>query len=124
MNDMEDLGPGGKTAFGAACVVCCAVPMLVVLGVLSVGAALTGGVTLGAAAGVAGLTWAVASRRVAVTPPVWRYGAVAAGLALTAVGLSSGAAGETQRAVLAAGVGLLAAAALLALGAARGERVS
>lgn len=43
----EELTWRGKLGFGGACVVCCAVPMLVLTGVLSAGAALVGGIAAG-----------------------------------------------------------------------------
>ena len=115
MNDVE-LGPKGRAAFGAACVVCCAAPMLLVLGVISAGTFLVAGAGVGAAVSVAALAYAVASGRVASAKVIIRRALAVGGTVLALIGLWA-AAGETRFAapLLAVGVAALAGSALLVL---------
>lgn len=115
MNDAE-VGTKGKAAFGAACVVCCAVPMLVVLGVISVGTFIVGGAAVGAAVAVAALAYAVASKRLTTAPATTRRALAIAGGVLALFGLWAAAA-ETRFAapLLAVAVAALAGSALLVL---------
>lgn len=116
MNDVE-LGAKGKAAFGAACVVCCAAPMLVVLGVISVGMFLAAGAGVGAAVAVAALAYAVASRRVASAPVITRRALAVVGGVVAVFGLWAATSDETRFAapLLATGVAALAGSALLVL---------
>lgn len=74
-------------AFGAACAVCCGVPMLVVLGVVSLGAALLGGVAVAAVLGLSGLCYILIRRRLGPFPPAVSRGLGVIGIGLGGVGL-------------------------------------
>lgn len=122
MADVE-VGARGKAGMGAACVVCCAVPMLVLTGAVSAAAALTGGVAVGAVVLVVATAYLAATDRLGPLPDRTRWAVAAVGAVLAAVGLWALDGGTAmQRSVLAGAVGLLATAALLALSATRGSR--
>lgn len=113
MAEDDALSPAGKAGFGVACAVCCAIPMLILAGVLSLSAALAGGATLGALALVIGVAVAVIRRRASL-PAAARRAMAVGGVLLSALGLAgAGSAWSTGTTV--AGVALLAAAALLVL---------
>ena len=116
MQDVE-LGTKGKVGMAAACVVCCAVPMLVVTGAVSAAVAVGAGVGVGAVVLVVAMTFLASSGRLAQVPDRWRWAVAAAGAVGAAVGLW-GLDGDTttRRAVLAVAVALLATAGLWALG--------
>lgn len=113
---MGDLTWRGKLGFGGACAVCCAVPMLVLAGVVSTGAAFAGGAPIGSLllVGLA-LLGVVAGRAPRGTGRV-RLIVSVIGLGLAATGLlalrDSSAAG---RPLVSMGLAVLALAALLAL---------
>lgn len=72
----------GKLGFGGACVACCAVPMLVLAGVLSAGAALVGGTAAGSIILVGLMAYLVVSGRAGGVKRQTRLAAAAAGTAL------------------------------------------
>ena len=114
------LSTGDKAGFAAACVMCCAVPMLVLGGALTVGAVLAGGVVVGAIATIAGLTYLVITRRVGASAPMIRHALFAAGGSAGVAGLWAASAARSEAATLLAGaIAALAAGALLALADAR-----
>lgn len=115
-----ELTPRGKAGMGAACAVCCAVPMLVIAGVVSLTAVAAVGITGGSVALVAVTTWAFWRRRLPVVPPRARLAMGAAGAAATALGIGiAGSDQDVRRWLVSAGVAVLACTALLALGDAR-----
>ncbi len=110
MKDLE-LSKRGKAAYASLCVACCGFPMLVVLGILSVGAAFTIGVSLASAGGVAFLAYLVIRRRTGHVPAMFPRALGVGGLSL-AVGvfwLSQ----AVNVAALSISIAMLAAAALL-----------
>ena len=122
MNDIE-LGTKGKIGMGAACVACCAVPMLVVTGALSAAVAVGAGVALGAVTLVVAVAFLATSGRLDAVPDRarWALGAVGAVVAAGGLWWADGD-GTARRAVLSAAVAVLATAGLLALGAAGHRR--
>lgn len=113
MAEHEPLSPAGKAGFGAACAVCCTVPMLVLAGVLSLSAVLAGGATIGALALVMGVAAVVIRGRTSV-PALARRALAAGGIVASAAGLADpGSSWSTAAVVI--GVALLAVAALLVL---------
>ena len=122
MRDVE-VGKAGKAGMGAACVVCCAVPMVVLTGVVSVAAALSAGLAAGAVVLVLATAFLVSTGRLASLPDPVRWVLAAAGGVSAFVGLwSLDDDTTTRRAVLIGAVGLLATAGLLALTTPRGGR--
>ena len=114
-NDVE-LETGGKVAFGAACAVCCGLPMLVIAGVLTGGALIVGGVVVGAVSAVIVLAVLVGTRRLRASAPVVRLALFAAGGAGAVAGLWGLWGDRTGAAPIVVGaVGALASAALLTL---------
>lgn len=106
----------GKLGFGGACVACCAVPMLVLAGVLSAGAALVGGTAAGSIILVGLVAYSVVSGRAGAVKRQTRLAAAAAGTALAAAGLSVlGDSDRLGRSLVSGGVAVVAVAALLAL---------
>lgn len=59
----SELSGWGKLGFGSACLVCCSVPMLVVLGLLSAGAAVAFGASILVAVGVGAMVVMMVRRR-------------------------------------------------------------
>ena len=113
MAEHESLTPAGKAGFGAACAVCCTLPMLVLAGGLSLSTVLAGGATIGALALVVGIAVVVIRRRASL-PAVARRAVAGGGIVASAAGLADpGSSWST--AGIAIGVALLAAAALLVL---------
>lgn len=118
MGTNDDLGAGGKVAFGAACALCCALPMLVLAGVLTTGALLLGGIVIGGLAAVVTLTMLVSTRRVRASSNAVRLGLFTVGGAGAFAGLWAAWAGRNgAAALLVVAVAALSAAALLALAA-------
>lgn len=119
----QSLSPAGRAGLGAACVACCVGPMVLLAGVVSVGAFLTGGVALGSV-GIVGMTaLAVRRRRIGSTPPSLRLAIGAIGVLLSGIGLAIlDDSRDVGRSFVAAGVGALACAGMLALGQAQGRR--
>lgn len=112
----DDLTWRGKLGFGGACVACCAVPMLVLTGALSAGAALVGGIAAGTIILVGLVAYAVISGRAGAGTRRIRMTAAAAGTALAAAGLLLlRDSDRTGRSLVSVGVAVIAAAALLAL---------
>lgn len=114
----DDLTWRGKLGFGGACAVCCGLPMLVVAGVVSTGAALAGGAAVGSLALVSMAALGMMSGRVPrVIGPV-RLVVAVAGLGLGTAGLlvlrESVSPG---RSLVSIGVAVLASAAVLSLAA-------
>lgn len=120
--DTSDLTPKGKAGFGAACAVCCALPMLVLVGVLSVGALAVGGGLVGSVVLVAATTYGVLSGRIRATPRVARLAGAAVGATAALASLATGST-AAARALAAVGIALVAAAALLALADSRSSNV-
>lgn len=117
---MTEQGLPQRAGAAAACVACCAVPMLVIAGVVSLGTAVVAGTTAAAVVAVAGGMWAFWRHRLPVTPLAARLGLAGAGILVAAFGLSRGEPLDgTARSAVAMGVAGLAGAALLALTAAR-----
>lgn len=118
---MAGCNPSGraKAGFGAACVACCGVPMLLLAGAISIGAVVTFGVTAGAVTAVFGTTWAFWRRRLPAVGVRARGVVAAAGTAVAATGLLvAGDEPVAGRSMITVGVALLTAGALLALSAA------
>ena len=113
MVEHDSLSPVGKAGSDVACALCCAGPMLVVTGVLSLSAVLAGAATFGALALVLGVAAAVI-RRSASFPAAARRAVAAGGLVASAAGLC-GAGSAWRTGAIVVGVALLAAAALLVL---------
>lgn len=111
-----ELTPRQRRAMGAAMAACCGIPMLVVLGVVSLATAAAVGTTGGAAAAVAVALWAAITARF---PPWSRTTRVAIGAAATvlaAVGIvvMAGDAGRGRPLVVVA-VAALAVAAIASI---------
>ena len=112
----HELTGAGKAGVAGACVVCCAGPMLVVAGVVSLASLVSGGIAVGSVVLVGLSVWALRRHRLGQPrPSMWR--AVAAGGVVMAVG---GLVWTTSasRSLVSAGVALLACAAVLSLAAA------
>lgn len=111
-----ELTTRGKVGMGAACAVCCGVPMLVIVGAVSLSAVAAVGIVGGAVALVAVATWAFWRRRLPPTtlPGRLAMGAVGAGAAGVGIGIA-GSAQDVSRWLVLAGVAVLACTALLAL---------
>lgn len=100
-----------------ACALCCALPMLVLVGAVSVGALVTGGAVVGSLVAVLAVTAAVASKRIQRTPDLLRLALFSVGGSAAFVGLWAAADQRPYAAVvISGGVAALAASALLALG--------
>lgn len=113
----EELSPRGKAALGAACVACCAVPMLLLAGVVSVGAFVAGGFALGSVGVVVLSMLAVHRRWIGSTSPLLRGVIGALGVLIAAIGFAVfGDAPGAGRSLLSVGVAALACAGMLALG--------
>ena len=110
MKDLE-LSNRGKAAYASLCVACCGFPMLVVLGLVSVAAAFTIGVSLASAGGVAVLAYLVVRHRTGHVPLMLARVLAVGGATLAVVGFwLSG-----NVAVLSVAIAMLAASALLVL---------
>ena len=115
MNDL-DLTGRGKAAYGAACAVCCGLPMLVILGIVSIGVAVTVGVSIASAIAVAGTAYLVAQRRLTHVSTMVRRMLAIGGAGFSGLGLWLAIeSADTAPAVLSLAVAALAAAALLAV---------
>jgi hypothetical protein len=102
---------------GLACGICCALPMLLVAGVLSVGTAAFAGIATGAVVAVCSTAYLVMRRRTPKLPGVALLTAFVLGVALSGWGLV-GLADDADRAAtgaVAAGLALLACVTLLRL---------
>lgn len=112
----EALSPKGKAAFGAACAACCAVPMLLVAGVVSVGAFVAGGVELGSVGVVALSALTIHRRWIVSTPLLLRTVIGVLGVVLAAIGLALlGGSNDAGRPFVSGGVAALTCAGMLAL---------
>ena len=115
MQDL-DLSARGKAAYGALCAACCGLPMLVVLGIVSVGVAFTVGAAVASAITVVATAYLVSRRQLARVPPVARRVLAIGGTALSGLGLWLAVeSAEAAPAVLSLALAALATAALLAL---------
>ena len=115
--------PAGRAGLGAACVACCAGPMILLAGVVSVGAFVTGGIALGSV-GVVGMSALAVHRRwIGSTSPSLRLAIGAIGVLLSGIGLAViDDSRDVGRSFVSAGVAALACAGILALGQAKGGR--
>lgn len=116
MSDHE-LSGAGRAGVGAACVACCAAPMLVLLGVVSLASLLTGSVTLGSVSLVGLAVWALHRQRIPNFGRAARASVGAIGVLLAVVGLVAIDRSSTSlgRSLVSSGVAVLACAAVLAL---------
>ena len=115
MSDHELTG-AGRAGFGAACVVCCGAPMLVLAGVVSLASLLAGGVAVGCVVLIGWAVWALHRQRIPRFGRAVRLAVGAAGLLLALVGIVT-IDGDSSigRSLVSIGVALLACAAVLAL---------
>lgn len=112
----DALSPKGRAAFGAVCATCCAIPMLLLAGVVSVGAFVAGGVALGAVGVVALSALAILRRWIVSTSPLLRTGIAVVGMVLAGTGLALlGSSRDAGRLFVSGGVAALASAGMLAL---------
>lgn len=115
MKDL-DLTARGKAAYGALCAACCGFPMLVVLGIMSVGVAVSVGAAIASALAVVVTAYLVARRRLAHVPTVARRMLATAGAGLSVLGLwLAFQSADAAPAALSVAMATLAAAALLAV---------
>ena len=120
MGANDDIGVGGKVAFGAACALCCALPTLVLAGVLTTSALVLGGIVIGGGVAVVVLTILVSTRRVRASSSLVRLSLFTVGGAGAFAGLWGAWTGRNEAAsLLVVAVAALSAAALLALAAAQ-----
>lgn len=118
----HDLSSRGKAVFGALCAACCGLPMLVILGFVSVGVVFTAGVAIASAFVVVVVAYRVVRHRAVHVPVMARRMLVAGGAGLSGLGLwLARSASDFAPGVLSVAVAVLATAALLALASARGE---
>lgn len=105
------------TGMGLACGVCCALPMLIAAGALSLGTAAFAGIAAGGATAVSATTCLVMRRRAPRLPGPVLVAAFVAGAALSAWGLFLSADGASRGAAsfVTAGLALLACVTLLRL---------
>jgi hypothetical protein len=105
-----------KAGFGAACTVCCALPMFVVTGVVSLAAVTAIGAAVGSIVAVVLVTWAFSVGRLPALGR-WRRAIIATvGVIASAVGLTKiDASPDSGRALVVIGVALLTTTAMLAL---------
>lgn len=112
----QSLSPAGRAGLGAACVACCAGPMLLLAGVVSVGAFVTGGVALGSVGVVGMAALAVHRRWIGSTSPWLRLAIGAIGVLLSGIGLAVlDDSRDAGRSFVSAGLAALACAGMLAL---------
>jgi peptidoglycan/LPS O-acetylase OafA/YrhL len=111
----DELGRRGKVGFVSACALCCVVPMLLIAGLVSLGALVTLGVAAASIAAVAMVAVGVGSGRLTDVSPRLRRVLFAAGGAAAFGGLLNANHGARAAAFIAVGVGLLACCALLSL---------
>lgn len=117
MRDLN-LSARGKAAYGALCAACCGLPMLVILGIVSVGVAFTVGAAIAAATAVVATAYLVARRRLIRVPAMARWMLAIGGTTLSGLGLwLAHKSADAAPAVLSVALAALAAAALLALSA-------
>ena len=112
-----------RAGFGAACTVCCALPMLVVTGVVSLAAVAAIGAAVGSSVAVVLVTWAFSAERLPALGR-WRRAIIATvGVIASAVGLTKiDASPDSGRALVVIGVALLTTTAMLALTRVRSDR--
>lgn len=115
MRDL-DLSARGKAAYGALCAACCGLPMLVILGIVSVGVAFTVSAAIATATAVVATAYLVARRRLIRVPAMARWMLAIGGMTLSGLGLwLAHESADAAPAVLSVALAALAAAALLAL---------
>lgn len=110
----------GSAAMGAACGVCCGLPMLILTGVVATGVAVVASIAAGGVLAVAATTYLVVRRRAPGLPPAAAWMILGAGLLVSVVGLGRARteADQASAALVATGLALLACLALLRLAAA------
>lgn len=104
-----------RLAGATACAVFCAIPMLVILGAVSLGAVVLGGATAVSAVVVIWLAVVTARGRLQPPPRVVRMFFAGFGVALAVLGLWVSAGAQWRSSLVSVGVAMLSAAALLAL---------
>ncbi|MEP6661631.1 MAG: hypothetical protein ABJD24_17080 [Acidimicrobiales bacterium] len=117
MSARDELGHRGKAGFAGACVVCCVVPMLVLVGVISLGALVTFGVAVASIVAVVVLALGVGSGRLVGASQRLRRMLFAVGGAAAFGGLLNINHGARATTFIVVGVALLASSALLSLSA-------
>ncbi len=110
MKDLE-LSNRGKALHAGLCVACCGFPMLIVFGIVSIGAAFTIGVSLASAVGVAGVAYLVVRHRTGYVPQILSRAFAVSGAVLAAAGFWLWQ--SISVAALSASIALLATSALL-----------
>lgn len=114
----DELTGAGKAGFGAACVVCCVAPLLVVAGVVSLASLLTGGIALGSVVLIGLSVWALHRQTIPLLPRAVRAGAGAVGVLLALIGLATiDGSSSVGRSLVTAAVALLACTAIFSLAA-------
>ena len=129
-----DIEPGGsdemssekpsipaKAGFGAACAVCCAFPILVVTGSVSVAALAVVSIAAAAIVTVAIVTWAFSTDRLPALGRGSRTAIALFGVIVAAYGLAIDISTSSGRSLVTIGVALLTTAAMLALARVRSE---
>ncbi len=117
MRDLN-LSARGKAAYGGLCVVCCGLPMLVTLGILSIGVAFAVGASIASAVGVVATAYLVARRRLIHVPAGARRMLTIGGTTMSGLGLwLANESADVAPVVLSVAVAALSTAALLALSA-------
>lgn len=116
----DDLTTARKAGFAAACAVCCAAPVLVVAGVVSVATLAVAGASAASITLVVGGAVLFWRHRLPHARRTHRLVLAVTGVATAAAGIVSD--GAASRSAVVAGVAFLAAAALLALDDARSQR--
>jgi peptidoglycan/LPS O-acetylase OafA/YrhL len=114
MKDIELTGTG-KAAYAGLCVACCGFPMLVALGIVSIGVAFALGVSLAAAIGVAFLAYLVVRHKTGHVPAMFARMLGVIGAAMAVYGLWFVDSSTTTVSVMSLAIGSIAAAALLVL---------
>lgn len=105
-----------RAAAAGGCALCCGIPMLVVVGVVSAGAAITSGVLAGSLLLVLATTASILTGRLPRTAERWQLALFAAGGAASFAGIWGAASQRPQsHLVISIGVAVLAVAALLSL---------
>lgn len=110
MKDLK-LSKRGKAAYASLCVACCGFPMLIVLGIISIGAAFTIGVSLASGGGVAVLAYLVIRHRTGHIPSMLPRMLGVGGVGLAAIGFWRSQ--SVSVAAVSVSIAMLAVAALL-----------
>ena len=124
MRDL-DLTARGKAAYGALCALCCGLPMLVILGIVSAGVALTVGASIASVIAVTVIAYLVARRRLIHVPAMARRMLAIGGAGLSGLGIWLAIeSADAAPAVLSIALATLAAAALLAVAGSKADSVT